>query len=205
VHSALKNQNNSPLLRLPAELRNAIYAYAFDHATAIYYTAAKYECYDLGVRHDGNGLPLACRQLHREAQPYVGTHQHLTVYGRPRFLSDIPLSKSLSKQGRRDLVKSIVVERTPYPFKLEDLDQFRQIIKEWPALRHLVVWGDFSCVGQDLFRDRFEQLVPPWPYPSPDRPEQSVSNTSKLILAIGDLHSRETWIEWPIYLYFRRR
>jgi hypothetical protein len=88
------------------------------------------------------------------------------------------LHQELSKDGRPDLVKSIVVVRTPRPYKLEDLDHIRWTAEIWPELRHLEVWGDFSCVGRDLFRDRFEN---------------SVSEALELTVLVGDYHSHETW------------
>ena len=178
MYSALKNQEDSLLLRLPAELRNHIYAYAFDHATAVIYHRND-RIYNLELRRDGNSLPLACRQLYCEAQPYVGTHQHLTVYGEPGFLSHKLLYELLSKQGRPDLVNSVVVEAPLFPFKLDDLDYTRQIAKAWPALRHLVVWGNFIRFGHE-FQRRVEQLSL-----FPDERELTVS--------VGNCLSGEMW------------
>ncbi|KAG9204505.1 hypothetical protein G6514_000964 [Epicoccum nigrum] len=74
-----QNQINSPLLRLPPELRNRIYAYAFSSATLkrdsmIIATAAYPDGYRTSTRfytvRDGVVLRRVCRQMRFEIRPF---------------------------------------------------------------------------------------------------------------------------------------
>ena len=78
-HSTQQNQVNSPLLRLPSEIRNLIYAYAFSSATlkrdSIIVAAAIYPAgYRTSTRYytvrDGAVLRRLCRQTRSEVRPF---------------------------------------------------------------------------------------------------------------------------------------
>jgi hypothetical protein len=66
-----RNQRESPLLRLPAELRNAIYVWAFSgqpmFVRAITYYGVSTRSLAMGTYHSISIL-LACRQMHVEAE-----------------------------------------------------------------------------------------------------------------------------------------
>ncbi|KAH6639846.1 hypothetical protein C7974DRAFT_470275, partial [Boeremia exigua] len=85
-----RNQNNSPLLRLPAELRNRIYEFAFDAATLRRdlspTSAGRYF-----VVPDTPRLTLVCRQIHFETRPFRGnrTYRRLTVRMEGRHIADL--------------------------------------------------------------------------------------------------------------------
>jgi hypothetical protein len=79
TRSTQQNQINSPLLRLPPELRNRIYAYDFSSATLerdsiIIATAACSKGYRTSTRYytvrDGIVLRRVCRQMHFEIRPF---------------------------------------------------------------------------------------------------------------------------------------
>jgi hypothetical protein len=68
----VENQEESPFLKLPPELRNKIYAYAFESATARY--SSLYECYYISkVIEDAGSLLQTCRQMRYEAKAFVDT------------------------------------------------------------------------------------------------------------------------------------
>ncbi|OSS43429.1 hypothetical protein B5807_11804 [Epicoccum nigrum] len=76
-----RNQDESLLFRLPAELRNKIYAHVSEHITAECWYYDKEFHSKIRFKHDNSGLLLACQQLLYEASPYINSHQHLTWYG----------------------------------------------------------------------------------------------------------------------------
>jgi hypothetical protein len=61
--SAARNQHNSPLLRLPAEFRNTIYAYVLAERTPVIAHTLNHIGVDLP---HGLTLLATCRQLHLE-------------------------------------------------------------------------------------------------------------------------------------------
>lgn len=68
----VENQEESHFPKLPPELRNKIYAYAFDSATARY--SSLYECYYISrVIEDAGFLLQSCRQIRFEAKAVVNT------------------------------------------------------------------------------------------------------------------------------------
>ena len=66
-------------MHLPAELRNKIYAYAFDSASIspLYQSLWEVDCGLAHVAEDSRGLLLSCRQLRHEASRFLGTYIHL--------------------------------------------------------------------------------------------------------------------------------
>ncbi|KAF9693853.1 hypothetical protein EKO04_008541 [Ascochyta lentis] len=85
---AQRNQKKSLLLRLPPELRNKIYAYAFDSVTirrrfrpTDYPVTAALESMsgwlEMPVVEDGGALSLVCHQLRHETCTFHGTYRHL--------------------------------------------------------------------------------------------------------------------------------
>jgi hypothetical protein len=72
-HSTELNQRNSPLLRLPAELRNQIYMFAFCNITVDVRSRYENDPIDNQNLIQGHrrvvGLLTTCRQLHHEALP----------------------------------------------------------------------------------------------------------------------------------------
>ncbi|KAF9693809.1 hypothetical protein EKO04_008545 [Ascochyta lentis] len=79
---AEENQKNSPLLRLPAEIRNIIYAYALSTATV------RHRRRGLSVYHD-NSMLLTCRQIRyearRESRRARSTYTSLVINGLIHF------------------------------------------------------------------------------------------------------------------------
>jgi hypothetical protein len=81
IHSS-NPPHTSPLLCLPAELRNMIYSYAFDSATfSSYYIETCYNrprsLQSLHLLEEGRGLRLTCYRIYQETTGYVGTYKHL--------------------------------------------------------------------------------------------------------------------------------
>jgi hypothetical protein len=80
--STEQNHIDSPLLRLPAELKNKIYAYACDHIEIIYTLKnpphKDSEYCKLHMKRDGHTLLSVCRQVRHEVLPYAKSYQHLT-------------------------------------------------------------------------------------------------------------------------------
>ena len=72
--SAKRNQKDSPLLRLPAELRDKIYAHVFDTLNV--------DIGSHGKREGGRvhtSLLAACRQTNDEAAIYKNSFSHIVI------------------------------------------------------------------------------------------------------------------------------
>lgn len=88
--STQHNQANSPLLRLPAELRNRIYGFVFDAATMERdlspTSAGRYR-----VVLDGSRLLLVCRQTRFEARPFQRdfTYHQLSIRMQGKHMPDL--------------------------------------------------------------------------------------------------------------------
>ncbi|KAF9693858.1 hypothetical protein EKO04_008540 [Ascochyta lentis] len=74
------NQLHSPFLRLPAEIRNRIYHFAFDTAT-IRPGSVNYDEQDATPYQDAETLLYVCRQIRHEALPFKGSFLHLNIDG----------------------------------------------------------------------------------------------------------------------------
>ena len=72
--STERNQRKSPLLRLPAKLRNKIYIFALDTAAV----NVRWDQHSILTRDDLH-LPRACRQIHTEVQPFLDTYTILRL------------------------------------------------------------------------------------------------------------------------------
>ncbi|KAJ8114972.1 hypothetical protein OPT61_g3266 [Boeremia exigua] len=96
-----ENQTDSPLLRLPTELRHTIYAFAFDSATARANPSAHDQPVSLSkVVNDTAALLVACRQTLHEAKKYKKTSIVILV---PFDLeADNPLADLQAKIGLRN-------------------------------------------------------------------------------------------------------
>ncbi|KAH6639878.1 hypothetical protein C7974DRAFT_410826 [Boeremia exigua] len=66
------NQIESPLLRLPAELRNKVYAHVSDTVTVTYSRS-------LSVKKSGNVLLSICRQVNQESRAFVDSPRVLSM------------------------------------------------------------------------------------------------------------------------------
>lgn len=147
----LKNQEDSPLLRLPAELKKEIYAYVSEHTTA------KEIChkrpYDkVRFKHDISGLLLACRQLHFEAKPYVKTHQYMTWCG---YLRELRLPTWIVNIKRTQITE-IVVPASQNWERDHELGVLGCVLSRWSSLRYIEIHRRFSGTGQEKAMDRLE-------------------------------------------------
>jgi hypothetical protein len=74
--STVRNKTKSPLLRLPAELRNYIYRLALETAS---FTMFEFEGDSVRlIRHDLE-LPKVCRQINAETKPFLHTFSVLSL------------------------------------------------------------------------------------------------------------------------------
>jgi hypothetical protein len=112
VHSTRRNGEESPLLRLPAELRNKIYEYAIGGHVIELFDSTKKPHYNMLSQADGHYTALAnptvlskiCRQLHSETAllPYSLNTFHGHLRRIHRFL------KGLTK-AQREQIKSVEI------------------------------------------------------------------------------------------------
>ncbi|KAF1959433.1 hypothetical protein CC80DRAFT_585957 [Byssothecium circinans] len=93
----LRNQKESPLLRLPGELRNRIYRYALSGITINLYKGDGNKFSTKSISHGAHilGLAKVCRQIHAEIDP-------LLVYRANTFRVDLQNYSALG-----DFVKSL--------------------------------------------------------------------------------------------------
>ena len=148
----LRNQEDSPLLRLPAELRKEIYAYVSEHTTA------KEIChkrpYDkVRFKHDISGLLLACRQLHFEAKPYVKTHQYMTWCG---YLRELRLPTWIVNIKRTQIQEIVVSEPQAWE-RDHELGVLGCVFSRWPSLRYIEIHRSFTWTGQEGAMDYLEK------------------------------------------------
>lgn len=140
--STKQNQNDSPLLRLPPELRNKIYAYASNHSTAEswYYDE---ECqFKIRFKHDISGLALACHQLLYDTSPYINSYQHITWHGLIEMLGEYSWSNSMEMAQIESIVVSAVKQRRPLHYF--DLSFLGLAIPLWPSLRYIEIQRDHT-------------------------------------------------------------
>lgn len=118
-------QQNSPLLSLPAELRNSIYEYTF-LLSPVELRPRKRPSNPKG-RLTASGLLLACKQIHQEAMPiyYSATTFYLDVAPvsriaewaksigplRRQLIQDIHLAESLDFAPPRDLIGRLGLDK----------------------------------------------------------------------------------------------
>lgn len=76
THSSVRNQIESPLLRLPLEIRQIIFAYALDSATFFF----NWRGPSGRVRADLH-LPQVCRQIHCETKHMVDSFLYVSLDG----------------------------------------------------------------------------------------------------------------------------
>ena len=106
--STKANQENSPLLRLPAELRNQIYAYVCDTMTVDVPEKYKY------VR-SGSSMRLVCRQMKDEATDIV--ERYFIV----QFSDKVDRIKAIFKLPRMEAILEMEMH----------LGLLQNIVKEW--------------------------------------------------------------------------
>ncbi|KAJ8112142.1 hypothetical protein OPT61_g5424 [Boeremia exigua] len=75
----LQNATNSPLLRLPSELRNMIFAYVFDRAVLCSTSAKGTTPKGLYITTDGKGALSSCSQIHQETANLVNKYTMLNI------------------------------------------------------------------------------------------------------------------------------
>lgn len=112
VNSTRRNEKESPLLRLPAELRNKIYEYTIGGYVIELFESTKKPHYNMLSQADGHYTALAnptvlsktCRQLHKETAllPYSLN----TFHGRIRYIHKF--LKGLTK-AQREQIKSLEI------------------------------------------------------------------------------------------------
>lgn len=140
--STKQNQNDSPLLRLPPELRNQIYAYVSNHSTAEswYYDE---ECqFKIRYKHDISGLALACHQLLYDTSPYINSYQHITWHGPIDILRESSWSNSMDMAQIKSIVVSAIRQRCP--LSGYDLLFLGHAIPLWPSLRYIEIQRDHT-------------------------------------------------------------
>jgi hypothetical protein len=152
---SLKNQKDSPLLRLPAELRTKIYAYVSDHNTAedSYHKTPVGKVPKMKFKHDNSGLLLACRQSHYEAKPYINTHQYMTWCG---FLRELRVPTWIFN-AKMAQIKEIVVPTSQDWERDYELGVLRCVLKRWPSLRYIEIHRSFTWAGQEEAMDYLEK------------------------------------------------
>ncbi|KAG9204503.1 hypothetical protein G6514_000962 [Epicoccum nigrum] len=138
-------QQNCPLLRLPAELRNAIYAHACTHAQ-VQYWRSKREFQTSFTPDNTFGLRLACKQLYHEVPLNPHTCKHLKANGVPNYL--LNEYWSTAEEIKADQIESIVVVRKPRAFRIHDFHFVKDLLRTWPALRYLEIQGAFIWVDR---------------------------------------------------------
>lgn len=149
---ALRNQQDSPLLRLPAELRNKIYAYVSDYTTAKMILHKK-PVDKIQFKHDDSGLLLACRQLHYEVQPYINTCQYMTWCG---YLRELRLLGWVLDIGKAR-VQEIVVSASQDWKRDHELGVLGGVFLRSPSLRYIEIHRKFSWTGQEGAMDYLER------------------------------------------------
>jgi hypothetical protein len=134
------------LLRLPAELRNAIYGYACTHARVRCSRSSESGEFTTRFTPDSAGLRLACKQLYHEVQFDLQSCKHLIYNGVPKYLGCE--FWDTMEEIKVDQIESIVVVRKPKAFRKDDfrLLYASWLLYKWPALRYLEIQGDFSWI-----------------------------------------------------------
>ena len=133
------------MLRLPAELRNAIFAHACTHAKVKYW-CSKQEPQTL-YSPDSPGLRLACKQLYHEVPLNLRACTHLNYTGVPKYL--LHDFWSTGEDLRADQIESIVVVRKPRAFRADDFRFVSDVLRVWPALCYLEIQGAFIWIGRE--------------------------------------------------------
>lgn len=162
--SARRNATESPLLRLPAEIRNKIWQFTLGyHRIMIYYQFAN--IYGIGRRaiqlahsvyagdpttegsivQPGFALPIVCRQTYVEAFAMVYSLNTFNFSHRST-LDHFIRNRAL---GQRRLVASIVVP-CDY-FRLYRSDRRKRFRQTFPNLKHVRVLVDSNRLGWNLF------------------------------------------------------
>lgn len=140
--STKQNQNDSPLLRLPPELRNKIYAYVSTHSTAESWFCRE-ECqFKIRFKHDISGLALACHQLLYDTGPYINSYQHVTWHGQISTLNKSSWPNSMEMAQIKSIVISAVRQRGP--LHGYDLSSLELAIPLWPSLRYIEIQRDHT-------------------------------------------------------------
>ena len=91
--SPARNQEESPLLRLPAEQRNKIYVLAFDTLQIYTVSPDHFKYPKTRLVETGTSLLLAYRQTHQEAAPFKGSYPHLDFRAARVGLYSLPSAK----------------------------------------------------------------------------------------------------------------
>jgi hypothetical protein len=130
-----RNQRESPLLRLPAELRNAIYKCAY--SGAVFRIPSEKEpsylrhCHHLGLclRHFPGALLLICHQLHAEAECLLYQYSRFSFGSSP-----MTAAKFVSKRTPEQLSLMTAMEFSVQWCYVPDLDNYDLAaeIKTWP-------------------------------------------------------------------------
>lgn len=99
-YSALRNEVPSPLLRLPSNVRDIIYAYSFDQAS---YRAEAFETpsntYLCHTTNDPQGPSQACSQLRSEIHDLMNTFSTVQMFGARTFTSIMTMKSEIYPLG----------------------------------------------------------------------------------------------------------
>lgn len=98
--SALRNQVCSPLLRLPSNVRDIVYAYSFDQASyRVEAFETPYGTYFYHTTNDPQGLSQACTQLRSEIMDLVTTFSTVQMFGARTFTSIMTMESKIHPLG----------------------------------------------------------------------------------------------------------
>jgi len=104
--STVRNATKSPLLRLPAELRNMIYGHVFDNITYnLYMPYGDYPLCESSFQEAGMGLILVSRQVHAETAylPYELSAFDFLVYDANKSQWKADVRKFLAKRSEEQI------------------------------------------------------------------------------------------------------
>ncbi|OSS43440.1 hypothetical protein B5807_11810 [Epicoccum nigrum] len=154
-----RNQEESPLLRLPPDLRNKVYTYAFDHATVLNATGFRpgsskgYRSPFTRIYEDSSRLRLVCRQLFYETSPFIDSYTYLSVrtleHSRdPGDLDYIVSIAGMLPRKNRKSLRRISLQSRGFELCLEYLATLLEDRAKFPALLHI----DAHCEGMNRMR-----------------------------------------------------
>ena len=150
------NPPMSPLLRLPAELRNLIYSYVFAHQTIEPVPELWRQRNDTTIRvHNVLTLLRVNRQLHAETRllPYQNTTFVFTsTYALDAFVAR-------RSQEQLDFIQSVQINLMLQDEKFWEPEQFRSLSR-MPALKHIdVVDVQEQCANKEWRAKRLRRMA----------------------------------------------
>ena len=165
--STQQNQTSSPLLRLPPELRNCIYAYAFDSAefTRGPKWAGKLDSYYIEC--EGAHLHRVCRQIRSEVHAYrtdIPPFHCLAYFGEERYFQLV----NWIGDAQREKLSEIHMSSSIAEALLGYIDEERCYVRYCrrpgvyplhPALKRIVVTRAGWSTDDELDLDTFLQRV----------------------------------------------